>query len=48
VANSLGHEIIALFGYPANYEDHAARAVQSDLNLVENIGGLSSPSGQPL
>jgi class 3 adenylate cyclase len=47
VANSLGDQIIALFGYPANHEDHAARAVHSGLDLARDISSLSSPSGQP-
>jgi class 3 adenylate cyclase/DNA-binding response OmpR family regulator/predicted ATPase len=48
VINSVGDEIIALFGYPNSAEDDAERAVYASLDLVENVGGLLSPSGEPL
>jgi class 3 adenylate cyclase/predicted ATPase/DNA-binding response OmpR family regulator len=45
VNNSVGDEILALFGYPNGAEDDAERAVYASLDLVENVGGLLS---QPL
>jgi class 3 adenylate cyclase len=48
VINSVGDEIIALFGYPNGAEDDAERAVHASLDLVTNVGGLLSPSGEAL
>jgi DNA-binding response OmpR family regulator/class 3 adenylate cyclase/predicted ATPase len=48
VANSVGDEILALFGYPTGHEDNAERAVHAGLDLVANVGKLSLPSGEPL
>ncbi len=48
IASSTGHEVLALFGYPTAYEDDAERAVRAGLDLVERIGGLAWPSGEPL
>jgi class 3 adenylate cyclase/DNA-binding response OmpR family regulator len=45
---SVGHEILALFGYPASHEDDAERAVYAGLDLVTRVGKLLSPSGEPL
>lgn len=47
IINSVGDEILALFGYPNGLEDHAERAVYASLDLATNVGGLS-PSGEPL
>ena len=44
VINSVGDEILALFGYPNGHEDDAERAVHAGLDLVAKIGDLS-PSG---
>jgi class 3 adenylate cyclase len=48
VATAVGDEILALFGYPTGHEDDAERAVHAGLNLVANIGELSSPCGERL
>jgi class 3 adenylate cyclase/DNA-binding response OmpR family regulator/predicted ATPase len=48
ITKSVGDEITALFGYPKGHEDNAERAVHAALNLVADIGKLSSPSGKPL
>src|SRR5262249_446541 len=48
VINSVGDEIIALFGYPNGAEDDAERAVYASLDLVGNVGGLLSPFGERL
>jgi DNA-binding response OmpR family regulator/predicted ATPase len=48
IANSIAHEVLALFGYPNAYEDDAERAVQAGLDLAARIGELAWPSGEPL
>jgi class 3 adenylate cyclase/DNA-binding response OmpR family regulator/predicted ATPase len=48
VANLVGDEILALFGYPTGHEDDAERAVHAGLDLVANVGKLSSQSSKPL
>ena len=49
VINTVGDEILALFGYPKAQEDDAERAVQASLDLVTSMAGLLlSPSGEPL
>jgi class 3 adenylate cyclase/predicted ATPase/DNA-binding response OmpR family regulator len=48
VTNSVGDEILALFGYPKGHEDDAERAVHAGLDLVANVGELLSPFGEPL
>src|SRR5262249_124044 len=48
IINSVGDEILALFGYPNGLEDDAERAVYASLDLVTNVGGLLSPDGEPL
>jgi class 3 adenylate cyclase/adenylate kinase family enzyme len=48
VANALGDEVLALFGYPKGHEDHAERAVHAGLDVVAKVGELLSPSGHPL
>ena len=48
VINSVGDEIIALFGYPDGTEDDAERAVYASLDLVGNVGGPLSPTSEPL
>jgi predicted ATPase/DNA-binding response OmpR family regulator/class 3 adenylate cyclase len=42
------NEMLALFGYPEAHEDDAERAVHAGLDLVEKIGQLQSPAGEPL
>ena len=48
VTNSVGDEILAVFGYPKCDEDDADRAVHAGLDLVANVGELLSPSAEPL
>jgi class 3 adenylate cyclase len=48
VTNSVGDEILAVFGYPKCDEDDAERAVHAGLDLVVNVGELLSPSAEPL
>jgi class 3 adenylate cyclase/DNA-binding response OmpR family regulator len=48
VSNSVGDEILALFGYPTGHEDDAERAVHAGLDLVANVGELRSWSAEPL
>jgi class 3 adenylate cyclase/DNA-binding response OmpR family regulator/predicted ATPase len=48
VSNSVGDEILALFGYPTGHEDDAERAVQAGLDLVANVGRLSASPGEPV
>jgi class 3 adenylate cyclase/predicted ATPase len=48
VINTVGDEIVALFGYPNSLEDDAERAVHASLDLVAKVGALLSPSGEPL
>jgi class 3 adenylate cyclase/predicted ATPase len=40
--------ILALFGHPKGYEDDAERAVHAALELIERVGELPSPLGEPL
>src|SRR5215471_15725773 len=48
VSNSVGDEILALFGYPTGHEDDAERAVQAGLDLLANVSNLSPFSGEPV
>jgi class 3 adenylate cyclase/predicted ATPase len=48
VINSVGDEILALFGHPRAHEDDAERAVHAGLDLVAKVSALLSPSGAPL
>jgi class 3 adenylate cyclase/DNA-binding response OmpR family regulator len=48
VTNSVGDEILALFGYPEGHQDDAERAVHAGLDLVAKVGELLSHSGAPL
>jgi class 3 adenylate cyclase/predicted ATPase len=47
-ARFMGDGLLAYFGYPSAHEDDAARAVKSGLGLVERVGALTLPSGEPL
>jgi class 3 adenylate cyclase len=47
VTNSVGDEIVAVFGYPKCDEDDVERAVHAGLDLVANVGELLS-SSEPL
>jgi DNA-binding response OmpR family regulator/class 3 adenylate cyclase/predicted ATPase len=46
VSNSVGDEILALFGYPTAHEDDAERAVHAGLDLAANISKLSPSPGE--
>ena len=48
VANLVGDEILAVFGYPTGHEDDAERAVHAGLDLVANVGKLPPSSGKAL
>ena len=48
ITHFVGHEILALFGYPTGHEDDAERAVQAALELVARVPELLSSSGEPL
>jgi class 3 adenylate cyclase/DNA-binding response OmpR family regulator len=48
VINSVGDEILAVFGYPKCDEDDAERAVHAGLDLVANVGERLSSSAEPL
>jgi DNA-binding response OmpR family regulator/class 3 adenylate cyclase/predicted ATPase len=48
IASSAGHEVLALFGYPAAHEDDAERAVYAALDFTAGIAELAWPSGEPL
>ncbi len=47
IAGLMGHEILALFGYPKAHEDDAERAVHAGLDLMAKAGELR-PSGKPV
>jgi class 3 adenylate cyclase/predicted ATPase len=47
-ARFMGDGLLAYFGYPRAHEDDAGRAVKAGLSLVEKVGALSLPSGEPL
>src|SRR5262249_9373433 len=46
VSNSMGDEVLALFGHPTSHEDDAERAVHAGLDLVANVSKLSLSSGE--
>jgi predicted ATPase/DNA-binding response OmpR family regulator/class 3 adenylate cyclase len=48
VTNSVGDEIVAVFGYPRCDEDDAERAVHAGLDLLADASELLSPSAEPL
>src|SRR5262249_48711664 len=48
VSNSVGDEILALFGYPTGHENDVERAVRAGLDLVANVSRLSPLSGEPV
>jgi DNA-binding response OmpR family regulator/class 3 adenylate cyclase len=47
VTSSVGHEILAVYGYPQANEDDAERAVRAGLELVADVRDLLSPSAEP-
>jgi DNA-binding response OmpR family regulator/class 3 adenylate cyclase len=48
VTNSVGDEILAVYGYPQANEDDAERAVHAGLGLLADISELLSPSAEPM
>jgi class 3 adenylate cyclase/predicted ATPase len=48
VAKFMGDGVLAYFGYPRAHEDDAERSVRAGLALVEAVGRLAAPSGEPL
>jgi DNA-binding response OmpR family regulator/class 3 adenylate cyclase/predicted ATPase len=48
IANSVGGEILALFGYPTSHENDAERAVHAGFDLVAKVATVLSPSSEPL
>lgn len=48
VARYMGDGVLAYFGFPRAHEDSAERAARAGLAIVETVGGLTSPGGEPL
>ncbi len=48
VARYMGDGVLAYFGYPHAHEDSVEHAVRAGLAIVELVGGLASPDGEPL
>ena len=48
VAKLMGDGVLAYFGWPRAHEDEAERAVRAGLAIVEAVGQLSTPAGEPL
>lgn len=48
IAQYLGDGIMVYFGYPVAQEHAAERAVRAGLEIVEKVGRLKQPDGQPL
>ena len=46
VAKFLGDGVLAYFGWPIAYEDHAERAIRAGLAAVAGVGQLRSPTGE--
>ena len=47
VAKFLGDGVLAYFGWPMAYEDHAERAIRAGLAAVAGVELLRTPSGDP-
>jgi class 3 adenylate cyclase/tetratricopeptide (TPR) repeat protein len=45
VAKFLGDGVLAYFGWPMAYEDHAERAIRSGLAAIAGVEGLKTPAG---
>ena len=48
VAKFLGDGVLAYFGWPMAYEDHAERAIRAGVAAIAAVGSLKTPSGAPL
>ena len=48
VAKLMGDGVLAYFGWPRAHEDEAERAVRAGLAIVEAVGRLATPAGEPL
>jgi class 3 adenylate cyclase len=48
VAKFLGDGVLAYFGWPQAYEDHAERAIRAGLAAVAGVASLKTPAGAPL
>ena len=48
VAKYLGDGVLAYFGWPVAYEDHAERSIRSGLEALAAVEDIHSPDDQPL
>ena len=48
VAKFLGDGVLAYFGWPMAYEDHAERAIRAGLAAIAGVESLRTPAGAPL
>ena len=48
VAKFMGDGVLAYFGWPSAHEDEAERAVRAGLAVVQAVGRLTTPAGEPL
>ena len=48
VAQFLGDGVLAYFGWPMAYEDHAERAIRAGLAAIAGVERLKTPAGAPL
>jgi class 3 adenylate cyclase/ABC-type transport system involved in cytochrome c biogenesis ATPase subunit len=48
VAKFLGDGVLAYFGWPMAYEDHAERAIRAGHAAIGGVGSLKTPAGAPL
>ena len=48
VAKYLGDGVLAYFGWPMAYEDHAERSIRAGLQALAAVEAFQSPDGEPL
>jgi class 3 adenylate cyclase/tetratricopeptide (TPR) repeat protein/type II secretory pathway predicted ATPase ExeA len=48
VARFLGDGVLAYFGWPMAYEDHAERAIRAGLAAIAGVESIKTPAGSPL